>query len=145
MSDSEDDMPMIARRRPAGNDAAPAAAKPTSAHHSHEEGKADNPQAAVPAPKPEPVVKQEDKREPEKPAVDAAAPAAAPKPAPAKAAADSDSDDDEDDVPIAARAKPAGGWHNQNTHDPNSTSAGLLTFISAVQVVSALNRQQQRL
>lgn len=99
MSDSDDDLPMIARRRVVSTDAADAKpAEPTT----KEEDTAGTTNAAALAPqhKPEIAFKQE-----EKPSVKAAA---ASRPAPVKQQQADDSSDDEDDVPIAARAKPAG-------------------------------------
>eukprot|EP00882_Tetradesmus_deserticola_P004525 GHRQ01004771.1.p1 GENE.GHRQ01004771.1~~GHRQ01004771.1.p1 ORF type:complete len:359 (+),score=183.28 GHRQ01004771.1:242-1318(+) len=103
MSDSEDDMPMIARRRPAC-DAAPAAApkpadssKPTTVVKAEEATHQHKAPAAEPAAIAAAGVKPEPHLEPSKPI--------AANPAPVKAEA-ADSSDSDDDLPLASRKPP---------------------------------------
>lgn len=123
MSDSDDDLPMIARRRVVSTGAADAEpAEPTM----KQEDTAERTNAAALAPhhKPEIAIKQDDK-----PAAEAAA---AFRPAPVKQQQADDTSDDEDDVPIAARAKPAGATGQKPTPRIVIAAARQLTLCSVL-------------
>lgn len=109
MSDSDDDMPLVARRRPQGEAApAQAAVKPPapSAAPVQQETNARTPGDAVPA-KPEAVAQQTVQAAPAAQAKPVVQPAAQPPAVKQEASSDS-SEDSDDDVPLAARSKPTG-------------------------------------